>query len=595
MGNHRNFSVVRWPSLGRISDQIPIPEKLLIPQVSHICFLTSLLKTTSMSKESGKVLQVNYSDSETSNGEDQYVHKIKPVEDEDDTSMMMSFDNHKPTITIIILTVMASFSGFMFGFDTGYISSALVSIGTDLDNKVLTYGEKELITSATSLGALLSAISAGLLADIIGRKPVIMGSNLLFVVGSVIQCAANTVWTMIGGRFVMGFGVGIGSLIAPLYIGEMAPSRFRGRLVIINVIAITGGQLVAYAIGAGLTHVHNGWRILVGLSIIPPVIQLFVFFFLPETPRFLIMTNKLEKAAKVIGKTHNESDEELIQTKILEIQSANAIIPGSNPFQKTWNAIKEIHRVPSNFRALVIGCGLQGIQQFTGFNSLMYFSATVFETIGFKNSTAVSLIVAGTNFIFTSIAFFVIDRVGRRRILLIGVTGMILSLVMCAVAFHFLDIHFSGHNAIVETNGISGTGVAIIVGMILYVASYALGIGNVPWQQSELFPQSVRGVGSAYCTAVNWSGSLVIASTFLTMLENITPTGTFSFFAGLSFVSLIFVFFCYPELSGLKLEETQEILTGGFNIKASLKLAKQRRNKQLEDPDKIVHKVVDQV
>ncbi|CCH44905.1 Myo-inositol transporter 1 [Wickerhamomyces ciferrii] len=520
-----------------------------------------------------------------------------PVDDEDDTSVLMTFHNTKPSPLIIVLTIISSISGFMFGYDTGYISSALVAIGTDLDGKRLTYGEKEIITAATSLGALITALMAGLCADFFGRKPTIMSSNAMFLIGAALQCAAKTFWVMAVGRFIMGFGIGIGSLVSPLFISEISPSRFRGRLTVINCLCITGGQLVAYGCGAGLTHVHNGWRILVGLSLIPAAIQFFVFFWLPDTPRYYIMKGKLDKACAVLKRTHLDSTDELIEDKVAELARLNSQIPGKTILHQTWNAIKEVHSVPSNLRALVIACGLQGIQQFTGFNSLMYFSSTIFETVGFNDSTAVSIVVAGTNFIFTVIAFFIIDKAGRRLMLLLAIPGMMVSLILCAIAFHFLGVKFDGgHDAVVETTGITGWGILVIVGMILYVATYAIGIGNVPWQQSELFPQQVRGIGTSYATAVNWAGSLVISSTFLTMLQNITPPGTFALFAALCAVSWVFTFFCYPELSGLELEETKQLLTGGFNIKASKILAKKRKKhvdveRQVKASHEIVHHV----
>lgn len=507
---------------------------------------------------------------------------IKPLDDEDNTSILMTFHNTKPSPLIIALTCVSSISGFMFGYDTGYISSALVAMGTDLDHKVLTYGNKEFITAATSLGALITALFAGLSADFFGRKPTIMSSNLLFVIGAVLQCSAYHFWQMVIGRLIMGFGIGIGSLVSPLFISEISPSRFRGRLTVINCLCITGGQLVAYGCGAGLTHVNNGWRILVGLSLIPAVAQFSFFLWLPDTPRYYIMRGNYEKACRVLSKTHLGATEELIHDKVDELSRLNNSIPGKNIWERTLNSIKEVHSVPSSLRALIIACGLQGIQQFTGFNSLMYFSSTIFETVGFKNSTAVSIIVAGTNFVFTIIAFFIIDAVGRRLILLLAIPGMIISLILCLIGFHYMGIKFDGSNAVVPTDGISGWSGLIIAGMILYVATYAIGIGNVPWQQSELFPQSVRGIGTSFATATNWAGSLVISSTFLTMLQNITPAGTFGLFAALCLVSWVFVYLFYPELSGLELEETQQILTGGFNIKASKILAKKRKQNRID-------------
>lgn len=498
-----------------------------------------------------------------------------PINDEDQSIKNMLHENISPFV--IMLTFVASISGFMFGYDTGYISSALVSIGDDL-GRTLTYKDKEMITSATSLGALISAIFAGISADMFGRKTCICFSNLLFIIGTILQIVAFSMWQMVIGRFIMGLGIGLGSLLSPLFISEIAPKIFRGRLTVINSLWLTGGQLIAYSIGAGLSKMHNGWRLLIGLSIIPTSFQCICFLFLPDTPRYYVMKGDYDKAKYVLNKIYIDAKDDLIERKISELIDLNKAIPGDNVFIKVWNTIKEIHRVPSNFRALIIGCGLQGIQQFCGWNSLMYFSGTIFQTIGFKNSTAVSIIVAGTNFIFTLVAFFAIDKIGRRIILLIGLPGMMVSLIVCAVAFHFIDIRFLGPGETqVFNGGFSSWGIVIIVFIIVYAAFYALGIGTVPWQQSELFPQPVRGVGTSYCTATNWAGSLVIASTFLTMLENITPTGTFILFASLAAISCLFVYFCYPELSGLELEEVQTVLADGFNISASKKLSKQRK------------------
>lgn len=479
---------------------------------------------------------------------------------------------------VFALTILTSVCGFLFGYDTGYISGALVVIGTDL-GKTLSSGNKELITSATSLGALIFAIIGGPLADWAGRKWVISGANILFIVGAIIQVAAHSLWTMIIGRFVMGWGVGLASLVAPLYISEMAPSRFRGRLVVINVLAITGGQLIAYAISAGLYHINNGWRIMVGLSMVPAAVQMVLFVFMPETPRYLIRRGRTEEAKKVLIRTYQDSSPEELQQKMDELIKHNLMeeegAKSSNWLKQWATGLVEVHRVPSNFRAVIITCGLQGIQQFSGFNALMYFSATIFKSVGFDNPTAVSLIVAGTNFVFTLVAFLCIDRIGRRRILLCTIWGMVLGLVVASVAFHYLHIDLDDSSAFVRQNGWS---IVVIISMLVYVAFYASGIGNVPWQQSELFPMRVRGVGTSLATATNWAGSLVISSTFLTMLEKVTPTGTFAFYGGLCLLGELFVFFFYPETANCTLEEVQDLLTGGFNIKESERRSKERKS-----------------
>jgi SP family myo-inositol transporter-like MFS transporter 13 len=478
-----------------------------------------------------------------------------------------AIDVRKMTPTVVMLVVLTSFCGFMFGYDTGYISGALVVVGNDL-GKPLTAGNKEFITSATSLGAFLASLMGGSLADAVGRKWVISGANVLFIVGGIVQTCAHTLWTMIVGRFIMGFGVGFASLVAPIYISEMAPSRFRGRLIVLNVLAITFGQLVAYAIGAGLTKVHNGWRIIVGLSLVPAVAQMSLFVFMPETPRYLVRHNRNDQAREVLNRVYLGATNIELDEKIQELVNyARIELHEGMPWHKRVVLnLKDLHFVPANFRALVITCGLQGIQQFSGWNSLMYFSATVFQSVGFNNPTAVSIIISGTNFVFTIVAFFIIDIVGRRRLLLCTVWGMSLGLALNAIAFHFLPPLVDGQTSA----PMNAWSVIVIIAMLIFAAFYATGIGNVPWQQSEMFSMNVRGVGTSFATATNWAGSLIVSSTFLTMLQNITPTGTFAFYAGLCVMGQIFIYFFYPETAGLTIEEVQELLTGGFNVKASV-------------------------
>lgn len=487
----------------------------------------------------------------------------------------------KPSKLVILLTFASSISGFMFGYDTGYISGALVSVGTDLSNKILTNGEKELITSATSLGALIGAIVGGFLANLLGRRWVLLGSNVIFVVGTIIQLAARHVWTMIVGRFVLGWGVGIASLIAPLMLSELAPSRYRGRLIVTNGMFITGGQLVAYFINWALTSMDHGWRVSVGLCMVPPVVQFVLFWFLPDTPRFYIINNDIASAKRVLKRVYKDVDDSFVDAEIEEMVVSNSNVPGDGPVSRAWNSLKLIHRSPANMRALILACGLQGIQQFTGFNSLMYFSATIFETCGFENSTAVSIIIAATNFVFTFVAFCIIDKVGRRRILVFAIPCMCAALVLCAIGFHFLGIVFSsGDDVKVEARGITGWGIVIILSMVWFVASYAIGIGCSAWTGVELFSDvNVRSMGAMFATATNWAGSLTIASTFLTMLEDITPTGTFSFFAGLCAVSFVFVYFLYPEVAGLELEETSQLLSTGFHVREASRLSKERKKR----------------
>ncbi|KAG7803602.1 hypothetical protein KL944_001555 [Ogataea haglerorum] len=476
---------------------------------------------------------------------------------------------HRPSPLVWGLTALASISGFMFGYDTGYISSVLVTIGSDLDGRELLVSEKEWITSGTSLGAVVACVFAGYIADLYGRKLVIILCNVLFVVGALLQLLATKVVTMIAGRLIMGLGVGIGSLIAPLYISELSPAKFRGRMVIINCLAITGGQLVAYAIGAILGGYHGGWRAIVGISMLPSTIQLIAFVFLPDTPRYLISIGNNKAAHQVLRKVYLGCPSELIEASIAEIHMLNAAVPGKTQLERLKNCASQLFNTPSNQRALVIGCGLQAIQQLVGINSLMYFSGTIFKMAGYTNSTAVSCFVAGTNFLFTIVAFLVIDKVGKRRILLVSIPFLIGAQILCAVAFLHFDVK-------VQQEDLGIWEWSILLGLVLFVAFYAVGLGNVPWQQAELFPQSVRGMGTSLATVTNWTGSLVVSACFLSLMQWLSPAGAFFVFAGITFASWVFIFLVYPELGSLQLEEVQELLKDGFNVRKSIYIHQHR-------------------
>jgi SP family myo-inositol transporter-like MFS transporter 13 len=238
------------------------------------------------------------------------------------------------------------------------------------------------------------------------------------------------------------------------------------------------------------------------------------------------------------------------------------------------SSFKELFSKPSNLRSLTIACALQAAQQFVGFNALMYFSSSIFEMVGFKNSTLVSCFIAGTNFITTILAILIIDKVGRRNILLISVPLLLISQIICAVSFSHMDISMQTlHN-----DGNNDWKYPLLTGLILFVAFYSIGLGNVPWQQSELFPQKVRGLGSSFSTATNWFGSMLVSFCFLTLMDTISPSMTFLLFAGNTFLAFLFIYFLYPELTGLQLEEVQNLLSDGFNVEKSVEMYQDYKN-----------------
>ncbi|KAL2203606.1 general substrate transporter [Sarocladium strictum] len=463
------------------------------------------------------------------------------ADDATDTASIASRQqDSRPGLFVVLLTFAAGISGLLFGYDTGVISATLVSIGDSLSGRDLTSTDKSIITSSTALFALLISPFSSVLADSLGRKRVILCADLLFVAGAIIQALSTTVTGMVAGRCVIGAAVGAASFVVPLYIAEVAPATHRGRLVTTNVLFITLGQMVAYVAGWLLSTFappETAWRWMVGLGAVPAAVQGAVVFFMPETPRWLVRAGRTAEAKLVVQRVNGGATELVAEGR--------------------------------NRRALAIACLLQGLQQLCGFNSLMYFSATIFTLVGFKSPTLTSLTVAVTNFIFTLIALVLIDRVGRRRILLYSIPFMVAGLVLAAVGFGSLTVTINPEdpdNTGPDSSGSAGAGI-VLLSIMLYVAAYALGLGNVPWMQSELFPLSVRSVGSGAATATNWACNFVVGLTFLPLMDALSPSWTFGMYGIVCAVGWGFVWRIYPETAGLTLEEARGLLENGWGVK----------------------------
>lgn len=424
-----------------------------------------------------------------------------------------------------LLTFSAGISGLLFGYDTGVISSTLVSIGSDLSGRDLSTTDKSLITAVTSLFALFSAPTTGYFADKHGRRFVILLASLLFILGALVQAVAGHVWLMVAGRAAVGAAVGLSSCATPLYIAELAPAELRGRLVTIQSLFITGGQVVAYVVGWVLARFPGGWRWMVGLGALPAILLVGLLTIMYETPRWLVKNGKRDRARTVLQRLYgglNENDRERTVHGVLfdieaEIAAEAKLNVAANGSAEVRSTLKNLVTYPPHRRALIIACMLQALQQFCGFNSLMYFSATIFQLVHFENPIGVSLSVACTNFAFTLAAFAIIDSIGRRNILLFSIPFMVLGLGMCSFAFQFLDLLDSGPAAgippISTSVAASDEGAwpgILVASMMFYVSAYAIGLGCVPWQQSELFPLQVRSFGSGIATATNWSSNFII-------------------------------------------------------------------------------------
>ncbi|KIM53987.1 hypothetical protein SCLCIDRAFT_137709 [Scleroderma citrinum Foug A] len=491
----------------------------------------------------------------------------------------------RTTWFIWLLVCCCTISGLLFGYDTGVISGALVTIKGDLGPSQLSNGEKEFITSATTLGALLGGLAAGVMSDWTGRRPVLGIADFTFIGGAVGQAVSRTVWSMVGCRFLVGIGVGLASCVAPLYIQELSPTRLRGRMVVLNVVMITLGQVIAYGIDAGFTNVSGGWRWMVGLGCVPAAFQLVMLAYLPESPRVLVRRGNMEAARKVLSRLYvlASSSQVDLKLKVLHATVKQSIeIANSTTF---WERFISMSTNPVNRRALVVGCGMQAFQQLCGFNTLMYYSASLFQEIGFNQPTAVGLIISGTNFLFTLFALKYIDLVGRRRIMIFSAPGMVVGLALASIAFHYMTIH-TGGSLVAGAHYSQGWAGVVLLSMIIFVASYATGLGNVPWQQGELFSLEVRGIGTSLSTAINWAANLLIGSTYLSLMSAITPAGAFGFYAGLCLLGWLFCVFCFPDLSGLSLEEVQNVFKTGYGIKESARLRRVKR--EIKEREKLI-------
>jgi len=331
----------------------------------------------------------------------------------------------------------------------------------------------------------------------------------------------------------------------------------------------------------------------VGLGAFPALTQLAMLFFMPETPRYLARQGREEAARHVLKKVYKGSFQELdgtvdsvlsaIRNELLEEEESHLHLKnsktGSTVLPPTLQSL--LFHAP-HVRALTITCMLQALQQLCGFNSLMYFSATIFSLLNFSSPTLTSLSIALTNFLFTVLAFYLIDRTGRRRILLYTIPIMAVALVLCAVSFTFITMP-PGNSHEVKSSAPASTSVAataVLASLILYVSSYATGLGPVPWQQAELFPLSVRSLGSSLATSTNWACNTVVGLTFLPMMEWLTPGWTFVCYAVVCGVGWVAVWLIYPETMGLDLEGVSELLRDGWGVEESMVRVREWKRRQ---------------
>ncbi|KAG2228306.1 hypothetical protein INT45_011098 [Circinella minor] len=487
------------------------------------------------------------------------------------------------TSYVYLLVLSACIGGFLFGYDTGVISGALQPLSNDF---TLNTSKKEIIVGGTTVGA----IGGGLLAGV----PLVFLASIIFIVGSLVLAGAQSYGILVTGRLIVGLGVGIASMIIPVYIGEVSPKSFRGQLSTLNVLMITFGQVIAYVVNIIFANVSHGWRHMFAFAAIPAIAQCLILPFVPESPRFMIATGQIDDAKAVLRKIYHESTtDEFIDQEIYSIEQS-VKLDSSGSFQELLSA--------ENLRPLLIACLLQAAQQLCGFNTAMYYAATIMQMAGFRDhsdSTSVAIIVALTNMVFTAIAIKLIDRIGRRRMLITTMFTMILGLVALGISFAVLQGVTPKQNSCdlygdicarcilddrcgwsVDTNSCNSLGlgndkyvsecpadqtnqntsIVLLLSLFVYVGSYALGLGYAPWLiQSELFNMRVRSRANGVSTSVNWFCNLLVAISFLSLTNVLSAAGAFWFYAILSFIFWILIMKYVPETAGKSLEDSQRL------------------------------------
>lgn len=438
---------------------------------------------------------------------------------------------------IFLTAATAGLAGLLFGYDTGIIAGALLSLGPDFG---LSSFQSGAVVGAVPIGAVAGAWFASGGADRFGRRKLILVSAVVFIVGAIASGLAPGFWTLAGARIVIGLAIGVASAVAPVYIGEIAPANIRGALVTFFQLAVTVGILVAYLAGLALTDAADGWRWMLGLGALPALVLGVGIYHLPSSPRWLLMMGREPEAVEALHQLRPAPSEE-IQVEILEIKTvADRSAVGS------WRDLLN----PAIRAALTVGLGLAILQQITGINTVIYYAPTIIQQAGINSASSAilaSLAVGIINVVMTVIALRLLDRAGRRTLLFIGVSGMSASLFLLGIAF---------------LGGVGGTASSVIAifSLMAFVSSFAISLGPIFWLlNAELYPLKTRGRAASAGAMTNWFFNFLVSLTFLPLIDLLTQSGAFWFYA---LIGLITLWFCHryvPETKGKSLEEIDEL------------------------------------
>jgi sugar porter (SP) family MFS transporter len=433
---------------------------------------------------------------------------------------------------VLLLACIAAISGFLFGFDTAVINGVLFFLRFQFH---LTPFETGTAASSLLLGCLLGAASASLIGDRAGRKKSLLLSALLFALSSGGAALANSILVFCIWRLAGGVAIGLASVLTPVYIAEIAPARNRGTLVAMNQLAIVIGILIAYLVSWKMAVLgDSSWRWMLGVGTIPSLAFFFGLFAIPESPRWLISHDKCAEGKAVLTRIFGAAE---ASAQVLRVEEAVAEEDGS------WSEVfsRQMRR------PLGIAITLALLCQLTGINTVLYYGSIIISEHFHGQSTgsalAANVIIGITNLVCTLIALVVLDRWGRRTMLLTGTAGMTLALITMVCALRMVSV----------------SPLIVLGSVIAYTGFFAFAMGPVPWIIiSEIFPNKIRGRAASIATSALWIGTLIVTFTFLSLVKHFNISGTFSIYAVLSLVSFIYIWWIVPETRGKTLEQIQQ-------------------------------------
>lgn len=451
---------------------------------------------------------------------------------------------------LVFLSVVAALGGFLFGYDTAVISGTIAQVTEQFGLDALQQGW---YVGCALIGSIIGVLFAGILSDKFGRKSTMILSAILFST-SAIGCAVSTDFNqLVIYRIIGGVGIGVVSIISPLYISEVAVAQYRGRLVSLYQLAVTIGFLGAYLVNYqllgysmsnpdvstgwwNLVFVSEVWRGMLGMETLPAIMFFIIIFFIPESPRWLILKGREEKATNILERIYTSSKEALFQ-----LTETKSVL--SSESKSEWKLLLQ----PGIRKAVIIGVCIAVLGQFMGVNAVLYYGPSIFENAGLSGGDSLfyQVLVGLVNTLTTVLALVIIDKVGRKKLVYYGVSGMVISLVLIATYFIYG-----------ESWGISS--IFLLIFFLFYVFCCAVSICAVVFVLlSEMYPTRVRGLAMSIAGFALWIGTYLIGQLTPWMLQNLTPAGTFILFAIMCVPYMLIVWKLVPETTGKSLEEIE--------------------------------------